>query len=75
MNVLVVMKRNCEVVKLMTRLHYISLRISSNLVGQAKKSNPKLLSRDVDRSPLKYIISIILSFYLSILLKKIWPLD
>ena len=34
---------------------------SSHLASQAKRPNPKFLSRGEDRSPLKYIISVILS--------------
>ena len=37
------------------------LTASSHLAGQAERPNPKLLSRGEDRSPLKYIISVLLS--------------
>ena len=37
------------------------LRASSHMAGQVKRPNPKLLSRDEERSPLKYIINIFLS--------------
>ena len=37
------------------------VRASSDLAGQAERSNPKLLWRDEDKSPLKYIISVLLS--------------
>ena len=33
---------------------------SSHLTGQAERPNPKLLSRDEDKSPLKYIFSVFL---------------
>ena len=33
---------------------------SSHLAGQAERPNPKLLSRGKDRSPLKYIINVLL---------------
>ena len=36
------------------------LRASSDLAGQAERPNPKL-SKGEDRSPLKYIISVLLS--------------
>ena len=39
----------------------LRLKASSHLAGQAKRPNPKLLSRGEDISPLKYIISIFLS--------------
>ena len=35
-------------------------RASSDLAGQAERSNPKLFSRGEDRSPLKYIVSVLL---------------
>ena len=39
------------------------LTASSHLAGQVERSNPKLLSRGEDKSPLKYIISVILLDY------------
>ena len=36
------------------------MRASAHLAGQSERSNPKLLSRGEDRSPLKYIISVFL---------------
>ena len=39
----------------------ITLRASSDLAGQAERPNPKLLSKGEDRSPLKYIINVLLS--------------
>ena len=39
----------------------LELRASSDLAGQAERPNPKRLSKGEDRSPLKYIISVLLS--------------
>ena len=47
-----------------------TLRPSSDLAGQAKRPNPKLLSKAEDRSPLKYIISVLLSDYEYFIEKK-----
>ena len=38
----------------------MKFRASSNLVGQAERPNPKILSKGEDRSSLKYIITILL---------------
>ena len=37
------------------------VRASSDLAGQPERPNPKLLYKGEDRSPLKYIISVLLS--------------
>ena len=36
------------------------IKASSNLTAQAERSNPKLFSKGEDRSPLKYIINVLL---------------
>ena len=43
-------------------MNIVELTISSHLASQAKRPNPKLLSRGEDKSPLKYIISVLLSY-------------
>ena len=43
---------------------------SSHLAGQADRPNPKLLSKGEDRSPLKYIISVLLSDFEYFIEKK-----
>ena len=47
--------------QILCSLHLYTFRASSDLAGQAERSNPKLLSRGEDRSLLKYIISVLLS--------------
>ena len=46
------------------------LKASSDLAGQAERPNPKLLSKGEDRSPLKYIISVLLSNFKYFIEKK-----
>ena len=46
------------------------IRASSNLAGQTEKPNPKLLFKGEDRSPLKYIFSVLLSDYEYFIEKK-----
>ena len=47
-----------------------SIRASSHLAGQAERPNSKLLSKGEDRSPLKYIISVLLSDFEYFIEKK-----
>ena len=46
------------------------LRGSSHYVGQVERSLPKLLSRGEGRSPLKYIINVLLSNFEYLIEKK-----
>ena len=46
------------------------LTASSHLVSQAKRPNPKLFSRGEDKSPLKYIFSVLLSNFEYFIEKK-----
>ena len=39
----------------------VDITASSHLADQAKRPNPKLLSKGEDKSPLNYIISVLLS--------------
>ena len=47
-----------------------SLTTSSHLISQAERPNPKFLSRGEDKSPLKYIINVLLSDFEYFIEKK-----
>ena len=61
MNAITLVNIIIVLINILITLINVLFRASLHFAGQAKRPNPKLLSRGEDRSPLKYIISVILS--------------